>query len=62
MKPSDLVSQRTQELGVGLVLGASAGRVTRLGLSQEPRLAGIGLGVGLPDAVAVSHEGVSQRY
>jgi ABC-type antimicrobial peptide transport system permease subunit len=52
---SYLVSQRTHELGIRMALGASAGRVTQLVLSQGMRLAGIGLAVGMVGAVALSH-------
>lgn len=52
---SYLVSQRTHELGIRMALGASAGRVTRLVLSQGLRLTGLGLAFGVVGAVALSH-------
>jgi len=52
---SYLVSQRTHELGIRMALGASAGRVTRLVLSQGLRLTGLGVACGIVGAVALSH-------
>ncbi len=47
------VSQRTQEMGVRLALGARAGDVVRHILTQGARLIGIGLGVGLIGALVM---------
>jgi putative ABC transport system permease protein len=48
------VAQRTQELGVRVALGASAGGVLRLVLARAAVLAGIGIAIGVAGAVALS--------
>ena len=48
------VSQRTQEIGVRVALGAQSGDVTRLIVSQGAALGGIGIGIGLAGALAVT--------
>ena len=50
-----VVSQRTHELGIRLALGAPAGRVIQLVLSQGMKLTALGLLIGLIGAVALSH-------
>ena len=42
-----VVAERTQELGIRLAIGASAGELLRLVLGQGLRLAGLGLALGL---------------
>ena len=48
------VAQRTQELGVRVALGASAGGVLRLVLGRAAVLAGVGIVIGIAGAVALS--------
>jgi putative ABC transport system permease protein len=48
------VRQRTQEFGIRMALGASAGNVVRIVLQQGFRLAAMGLVIGIPAAVAAS--------
>jgi putative ABC transport system permease protein len=49
------VSQRSNEIGLRIALGASHGSMLRLILGESLALAGIGLAVGLACAVAVTH-------
>jgi putative ABC transport system permease protein len=48
------VSQRTQEIGIRLALGAEPGSVLRMLMGQGLRSVGIGLGIGLLGALALS--------
>ena len=45
-----LVAQRTQEIGVRMALGASAGSVVQLVLGHALRLTGVGIGIGMAGA------------
>ena len=47
------VARRTREVGIRVALGADAGGVTRMILSQSVRLVAVGCGVGLVAAYAV---------
>jgi predicted permease len=49
------VTQKTQEIGVRMALGASAGRVLRDVILNTLRLATVGIVVGIPVSVASSH-------
>ena len=51
---SYLVTQRTQEFGVRMALGASTGKVVRMVLRQALLLIGAGLAIGLVGAFAVT--------
>ncbi|MCP5118619.1 MAG: FtsX-like permease family protein [bacterium] len=48
------VSQRTQEIGVRLALGAETGQIVRMVSSQGLRITGIGLVIGLAGAIGVT--------
>src|SRR5262249_40575336 len=48
------VSQRTQEIGVRMALGASSSDVMKLVLSQGTKLAGFGISIGLLGAFALT--------
>ena len=49
-----MVAQRTKEIGVRVALGATASRVMREVLGQTGRYLLLGLGIGLPVAMATS--------
>ena len=51
---SYLVTQRTKEIGVRMALGASAGAVTTLILTQSLRVAATGVGLGVACALGLS--------
>ena len=48
------VSQRRQELGIRMALGASHGELVRMVLQQGLRLAGMGVAIGLPASLALT--------
>ena len=56
------VSQRTQEIGVRIALGASTGSVVRLILGQAMRPVAIGAALGLAGALAASRVIASQLF
>jgi predicted permease len=56
------VSQRTQEIGIRMALGAHRSDVTNLVLRQGMRLAGMGIGIGLLGSFAVSQLLQSQLF
>ncbi|MFI5312122.1 MAG: ADOP family duplicated permease [Gemmatimonadales bacterium] len=49
-----LVGQRSREIGIRIALGASAGRVVGMILREGAAMAGLGLGVGLVGALALT--------
>jgi putative ABC transport system permease protein len=51
---SFLVSQRTQEIGLRMALGASAGQVVKMVLSQGVLMAAAGLVLGVAGAIAAA--------
>jgi putative ABC transport system permease protein len=56
------VSQRTQEIGIRMALGASRGNVARLIIRQGAMLALIGLAIGVGGAVLVGREMQNTLY
>jgi len=56
------VSERTQEIGIRMALGASRGNVARLIVRQGAMLALIGLGIGVGGAVLVGREMQNTLY
>jgi putative ABC transport system permease protein len=48
------VSQRRQELGIRMALGATHGTLVRMVLTQGLRLAGLGIAIGLPASLALT--------
>ncbi len=57
-----LVAQRTREIGVRMALGAASGDVVWLVMKDVLILAGIGIAVGLPAALALTRVVKSQLY
>jgi predicted permease len=57
-----LVAQRTREIGVRMALGAATGDVVWLVMKDVLILAGIGIAVGLPAALALTRVVKSQLY
>jgi ABC-type antimicrobial peptide transport system permease subunit len=57
-----LVAQRTREIGVRIALGAATGDVVWLVMKDVLILAGIGIAVGLPAALALTRVVKSQLY
>jgi predicted permease len=57
-----LVAQRTKEIGLRMALGAASGDVVWLVMKEVLLLAGIGIGVGLPAAYALTRFVKSQLY
>jgi ABC-type antimicrobial peptide transport system permease subunit len=51
---SFVVAERTQEIGVRMALGAEAGQVRRMVLSQGARIAALGVALGVVGAVATT--------
>ncbi len=47
------VVRRTREIGIRMAVGSSSGKIVRLVMAESLRLVWIGIGVGLPGAVAV---------
>jgi putative ABC transport system permease protein len=48
------VARRTHEIGVRIALGAGEGRVVKMVVWQASRMAGLGLAVGIPMAIALT--------
>jgi putative ABC transport system permease protein len=56
------VSQRTQELGLRMALGADRGRILRMVIGEGFKLVGVGLALGLLAALALNHLIASQLF
>ncbi len=56
------VAQRTHEIGVRVALGADQGDILRMTLGQGVRMAGVGLAIGLPAAILLTHAMSSVLY
>ena len=56
------VTQRTQEIGVRMAMGAGTSEITRMVLREALSLAGLAVGVGLAGALAVTHAMESVLY
>jgi predicted permease len=57
-----LVARRTREIGIRMALGASSGNVLWMVVREVLLLAGIGVAIGLPAALAVTRLLASQLY